>query len=58
MKFLSAEATLYLWNTVAMCELVLNTVAMSGVFAVYLKIPSRSQGLLLGIVRQTTKTDT
>ena len=48
MKFLSAEATLYLWNTVA----------MSGVFAVYLKIPSRSQGLLLGIVRQTTKTDT
>ena len=51
MKFLSPEAALYLWNTVAMCGLVLNTVAMSGVFAVYLKIPSHSQTLLLGIVR-------
>ena len=51
MKFLSPEAALYLWNTVAMCGLVLNTVAMSGVFAVYLKIPSHSQRLLLGIVR-------
>ena len=50
-KFLSPEAALYLWNTVAMCGLVLNTVAMSGVFAVYLKIPSHSQRLLLGIVR-------